>query len=342
LKAIQITKHGGIEVLKCSNIDEPSCPDDKIKIRIKACSINHLDIWVRNGIPGMNLPLPLILGSDASGIVVEIGNKVKSDIRMDDEVIIQPGTYDKDCKMAKIGKENFSKTYGILGETESGLQAEYVILNPLNVYKKPSILSFVESASMPLVFMTSYQMLIERAKLQENEIVLVYGATSGVGMAAIQIAKDIGAKIIATVGNQNKIKYAENLGANYVINHSESNMVEKIKKIAPNGVNVVFEHIGPDTWLNSLRVLSIGGRIVTCGATTGNDVSIDLRHLFMKQQTIMGSTMGSVSTFKKVLEKMNDKVYLPFIDKVYGFKDIREAHLRMENRKHFGKIILIP
>ena len=308
---------------------------------MEACSINHLDIWVRQGIPGLKLPLPLILGSDGSGVIVEIGSNITT-FEVGDEIIVQPGTYDKKCDMVRRGKENFSKSYGILGETEDGVQAEYVILDPINVYLKPKHLSFIEAASMPLVFMTSYQMLIERAKLQENEIVLVYGATSGVGMAAIQIAKDIGAKIIATVGNQNKIKYAENLGADYVINHSKSNMVEKIKKIAPNGVNVVFEHIGPDTWLNSLRVLSIGGRIVTCGATTGNNVSIDLRHLFMKQQTIMGSTMGSVSTFKKVLEKMNDKVYLPFIDKVYNFKDIREAHLRMENRKHFGKIILIP
>ena len=342
MKAIQIKRHGDSSILKCSDIEEPSCPKNKIKVKIKASSVNHLDIWVRNGIQGLNLPLPLILGSDGSGVVVEVGSQVSSDINVNDEVIIQPGTYNKNCKMVINGKENFSKTYGILGETEDGLQAEYVILDPINIFPKPSKLSFSDSASMPLVFMTSYQMLIERAKLQENEIVLVYGATSGVGMAAIQIAKDIGAKIIATVGNQNKIKYAENLGADYVINHSKSNMVEKIKKIAPNGVNVVFEHIGPDTWLNSLRVLSIGGRIVTCGATTGNNVSIDLRHLFMKQQTIMGSTMGSVSTFKKVLEKMNDKVYLPFIDKVYNFKDIREAHLRMENRKHFGKIILIP
>ncbi len=342
MKAIQIKKHGDASILECSRIDEPSCPDDKVKVKIEACSVNHLDIWVRNGIPGMNLPLPLILGSDASGIVVEVGKRVSHPIHENDQVIIQPGTYDQNCKMAKIGKENFSKTYGILGETEDGLQAEYVILNPLNVYPKPIELSFIESASMPLVFMTSYQMLVERAKLIKNEIVLVYGATSGVGMAAIQIAKDIGATVIATVGNKNKVSYAEELGADYIINHNNSDMVKEVKKVVPNGVNVVFEHIGPDTWLNSLKVLSIGGRIVTCGATTGSNVSIDLRHLFMKQQAILGSTMGSVNVFKKVLGKINDKVYLPFIDKVYDFKDIKEAHLRMENREHFGKIILTP
>lgn len=342
MKAIQIKKHGDANILECSRIDEPSCPDDKVKVKIKASSVNHLDIWVRNGIPGMNLPLPLILGSDASGIVVEVGKQVSCSIHENDEVVIQPGTYDRNCKMAIIGKENFSKTYGILGETEDGLQAEYVILDPLNIYPKPSKLSFIESASMPLVFMTSYQMLVERAKLLKDEIVLIYGATSGVGMAAIQIAKDIGAKVITTVGDKSKIDYAEKLGADYIINHNNTDMVKELKKIVPNGVNVVFEHIGPDTWLNSLKVLSIGGRIVTCGATTGNAVSIDLRHLFMKQQTILGSTMGSVNTFKKVLEKINDEVYLPFIDRIYNFKDIKEAHLRMENRKHFGKIILEP
>jgi len=195
---------------------------------------------------------------------------------------------------------------------------------------------------MPLVFMTSYQMLLERAKLVKNETVLIYGGTSGIGMAAIQIAKDIGAQIIATVGDNHKMNYAKDLGADYVINHNDDNILQEIKNITSNGVDVVFEHIGPLTWQNSLKSLSVGGRIVTCGATTGNIVSIDLRHLFMKQQTILGSTMSSLSIFKKVITKINDKKYLPSIDKVYKFKDIKEAHLRMENRKHFGKIVLIP
>ena len=341
MKAIQIKKHGNVRVLNYSEIENPICPPNKIKIKIRACSINHLDIWVRSGIPGMNLPLPLILGSDGSGIVVEVGSQVKS-FDVNDEVIIQPGTYDKSCKMVKDGKENFSKSYGILGETENGVQAEYVVLNHENVFQKPKYLSFIEAASMPLVFMTSYQMLIERAKLLKDETVLIYGATSGIGMAAIQIAKDVGAKIIATVGDESKVEYAINLGADYVINHNDSDMLQKIKNITKNGVNVVFEHIGPVTWLNSLKALSIGGRIVTCGATTGKKVSIDLRHLFMKQQTILGSTMSSLSVFKKVIKKINDKKYLPYIDKIYKFKDIKEAHLRMENRKHFGKIVLTP
>ena len=282
MKAIQIKKHGDSSILKCSDIEQPPCPKNKIKVKIKASSINHLDIWVRNGIKGLDIPLPLILGSDGSGIVVEVGNQVSNDICVDDEVIIQPGTYNKNCKMVADGKENFSNTYGILGETENGLQAEYVILDPINIFPKPLKLSFAESASMPLVFMTSYEMIVERSKLSNDEIILIYGATSGIGTAAIQISKDIGAKVIATVGNKNKINYAEQLGADYVINHNDSDIVKEVKKIAPNGVNVVFEHIGPETWLNSLKVLSIGGRIVTCGATTGNIVSIDLRHLFMK------------------------------------------------------------
>ena len=304
MKAIQIKKHGDVGVLSYSEIDEPVCPPNKIKIKIKACSVNHLDIWVRSGIPGLNLPLPLILGSDGAGFVTEVGNKIKS-FKVNDEVIVQPGTYDKNSIMVKNGKENFSKTYGILGETEDGVQAEYVILDPINVYLKPKHLSFIEAASMPLVFMTSYQMLVERAKLINDELVLIYGGTSGIGMAAIQIARDIGAKIITTVGNDNKIEYAMNLGADYVINHNDDDMLKKIKDITSRGVDVVFEHIGPLTWQNSLKSLSIGGRIVTCGATTGKSVSIDLRHL-------------------------------------YKFKDVKEAHLRMENRKHFGKIILTP
>ena len=341
MKAIQIIEHGDIKVLNCVDITDPICPSNKIKVKMEACSINHLDIWVRQGIPGLKLPLPLILGSDGSGIIVEIGSNITT-FEVGDEIIVQPGTYDKKCDMVRRGKENFSKSYGILGETEDGVQAEYVILDPINVYLKPKHLSFIEAASMPLVFMTSYQMLVERARLRQNEIILIYGGTSGVGMAAIQIAKDIGSKVISTVGDDSKIDYVKSLGADYVINHYDDNILKEIKRITNRGVDVVFEHIGPATWMNSLKVLSIGGRIVTCGATTGSHVSIDLRHLFMKQQTILGSTMSSVSNFKKVLDKIDDKKYIPFIDKIYKFENIKEAHSRMENRAHFGKIVVVP
>ena len=341
MKSICINKHGSVDVLKVVENDEPICPSNKLKINIKACSLNHLDIWVRNGIPGFNIPLPLILGSDASGVVIEVGQKI-NDYSIGDNVIIQPGTFDKNCNIVKKGKENYSNSYGILGETQDGVQTEYILLDPINIYKKPNHLSFEEAACMPLVFMTAYQMLIERALLLPEEIVLIYGGTSGVGMAAIQIAKDIGAKVITTVGSSNKKKFVENLGADYILDHNDKGLAKKIKDISSKGIDVIFEHIGDLTWKQSLKVLGIGGRIITCGATTGSSVKIDLKHLFIKQQTIMGSTKGRLGTFKNVVEKINNKNYIPFIDDVYKFHNIKNAHLRMENREHFGKIVLIP
>ena len=204
MKAIRIHNHGDIECLCVDHIPEPQTADNKVKVQIKAAALNHLDIWVRNGIKGLDIPLPLILGSDGSGIVVEVGNQVSNDICVDDEVIIQPGTYNKNCKMVADGKENFSNTYGILGETENGVHSECVCLNERNVHKMSDFLSFQEASSMQLVFMTSYQMLVARANLLKNETVLIYGGSSGIGSAAIQIAKDIGASVITTVGDKNK------------------------------------------------------------------------------------------------------------------------------------------
>jgi len=343
MKAILIKEHGDVNVLNSILKPEPACPPNRIKINIKACSINHLDIWVRNGIPGLKIPLPLVMGSDASGIIVEIGKElISSGYSLGDTVVIQPGTFDSSLINSKNKKENYLSSYGILGETEDGVQSEYVILKPENIYPKPKHLSFEEAASMPLVFMTSYQMLIERAEIKKDDIVLIYGGTSGIGMAAIQIAKDIGATVITTVGNNEKKNFVKKLNPDYILNHQEDDLYKKIKNISPKGVDIVFEHIGLSTWEQSIRALAIGGKIVTCGATTGNQVSIDLRYLFMKQQSILGSTMGSLSTFKNVFDKINTMKYHPYIDEVYKFDDIKKAHMRMENRKHFGKIVLIP
>ena len=342
MKAIQIEKHGSPDVLNFSEINEPICCNNKIKIQINACAINHLDIWVRRGFYNHVLPLPMILGSDGSGTIIEVGKDV-NEYQIGDDIVVQPGLFDSSCEVAGRGMENFSNTYGILGETENGVQSEYVVLNPENIYLKPQHLSYEEAAGMQLVFMTSHQMIVSRANLQKHETILIYGGSSGVGSAAIQIAKDIGSTVIATVGSENKIKHAYNMGADYVINHNNADLKSVIKDLCKkNGVDVVFEHIGLDTWKNSLSVLNKGGRIVVCGATSGNIVNINLNHLFIKQQSIIGSTMSSISTFEEVMNKINKNIYRPFIDKVFRFKDVKDAHIRLENREQIGKIILIP
>jgi len=338
MKAIQIREHGNSDVLAVRDIEQTICKPNQIKVNIKACSINHLDIWVRNGLPGLKIPLPLILGSDGAGTIVEVGDTI-SNYKKGDDILIQPGTFPDNDK-----KENYSPKYGILGETENGVQCEYINLKEKNIYLKPKHLTFEESASMPLVFMTSYQMLVTRANLHKDETVLIYGATSGIGSAAIQIAKNIGSRVISTVGNKNKIKYAEKLGSDYVLVHyNNDNLSKQIRDITSNnGCDVVFEHVGEKTWPNTMKSLAIGGRVVTCGATTGPNINIDLRHLFMKQQTIMGSTMSCIKSFNEVMNNINNHLYKPFVDKVFTFNEIKEAHNYIEKRMQMGKIVLVP
>ena len=347
MKAIYIENHGSIENLKYSNIKDPVLKKEQVLVEVKAASINHLDIWVRKGLPNMKVPLPLILGSDASGVIIEIGKEGKrKGYNLGDEVVIQPGTWLSEEFKQKIDlSENFLSSYGILGETQNGVQSEYVALNINNIYPKPKHLSFEESASMQLVFMTAYQMLIERAQINKKrkEKVLIYGATSGVGSAAIQIAKYFGATIYATVGNNSKIEYAKKMGADFIYNHNEKDWLLAAKEELKNDkIDIVFEHTGSDTWSNSLRLLSKGGRIVTCGATTGANVKINLAHLFMKQQSILGSTMSSYSSFLGVMKLIENKALFPFVDRVYKFSDIKSAHKRIEERKQFGKVVLVP
>ena len=342
MKAVRINEHGGLDKLIYDELPEPDCTPNKVKINIKASALNHLDIWVRIGLPRLPVPLPIILGSDGAGTIIEVDSKI-TEYKIGDDVVIQPGIFCKECKYCTAGKENLCLEYGILGETENGTQAEYVVLDPVNVHLKPEHLSYEESASMPLVFMTAYQMLIKRAQLQQNETVLVYGGSSGVGSAAIQICRELGAKVIATAGNDGKCDYSENMGAHHTVNHNQDNWLNEVKKITDQrGVDVVFEHIGSATWKQSLRILAKGGRIVTCGATTGPDVNINLAHLFMKQHSILGSSMSDIQSFNEVMNKISEKKYTPIIDKIFPMEDIRLAHEHIEERQQMGKVIVVP
>ena len=342
MKAVRIDEHGGLDKLIYDDLPQPHCTQDKVKINIKASALNHLDIWVRIGLPGLPVPLPIIPGSDGSGTIVEVGANINN-YHIGDDVVIQPGTFCRECQHCVNMRENYCLDYGILGETENGTQAEYIVLDPINIHTMSDQLSYEDAASMPLVFMTAYQMLIKRAKLDSNETVLVYGGTSGVGSAAIQICRDLGAEVIATAGDDDKCEYSENMGAHYVVNHNHDNWLDEVKNITgKRGVDVVFEHIGSATWEQSQRILSKGGRIVTCGATTGPNVNINLAHLFMKQHTILGSTMGNIPAFNEVMDKIKDGRYIPMVDKVFPMEDIRDAHEYLENRKQMGKVVVVP
>ncbi|MCH7731256.1 MAG: zinc-binding dehydrogenase [Candidatus Marinimicrobia bacterium] len=340
MKAIRIHKCGGPEVLRWETVPDPLCLPNQVLVQMKAMSINHLDIWVRNGL--FNYPLPIIMGSDGAGVIVEVGQEVEG-WKVGDAVIIQPGTYCGNCQFCQEGKENFCADYGILGETENGTQCELMALNSEQLERKPDFLSFEEAAAFPLVFLTSYTMLIRRAKIQNRETILILGAGSGVGSAAIQIAKLYNCRIIATGGDEKKLQLAKSLGADYVINHSAEIIHKRVKEITDGvGADIVFEHVGEATWNSSLKSLRRGGRLVTCGATTGANVSINLRHLFIKNLSILGSTMGDRKAFSEVVEWLAQGKIKPVVDRVFSMSEVAKAHVHIENRQQFGKVVLVP
>lgn len=340
MKAVRIHEHGGQDVLRWEDIEIPDIGDDQVLVNIKATAMNHLDLWVRNGIPGV--PLPIILGSDGVGIIEKKGIGVKG-YEVGDAVVIQPLTYCGRCRFCRKGLENYCESWGILGENQDGTMAEYIAVDEKNIRLKPRQISWENAASFSLVGQTAYTMLVRRANIQFGEFVLVWGAASGVGSMAVQIARAKGCKVIATGGNSEKLALAKELGADKVVNHYEEDVVVTVKAFTDgNMADVVFEHVGAKTWKTSLNALGKGGRIVTCGATTGSKIELDLRHMFYKQQTIMGSTMGDVAAYDDVLSMVNTGDVKPVVDKVFKMEDIRKAHDYLENGNQIGKVVLVP
>jgi len=291
MKANRIHQHGDLDVLSIDEIAKPTPSESQVLVQVKAAALNHLDLFVRKGIPGV--PLPLVLGSDGAGVIAEIGTNINN-FNIGDEVIIVPFKTCETCEFCKSGQEQLCIKYFIRGEHLDGCQSEYVAINENYILPKPANISFPEAAAFPLAYMTAYHMLKTKADLQAKQSVLIWGASSGIGSGAIQIAKNIGAKTITTVSSDDNKHYAKNLGADLVINYKDEKVAEIITEITEGkGVDVVFEHPGKSTFLTSMRVLKTGGKIVTCGATTGPIINLDLRHVFIKHQQIIGSTMGN-------------------------------------------------
>ena len=341
MKAIRIHQHGDIDVLRIDEIDKPIVKADEILIRISASALNHLDIWVRKGLPGV--PLPIIMGSDGAGIIESIGNKVPDNLsfKVGDEVVLAPVRSCGNCEYCMDGMENLCAQFGIPGENCDGLMAEYVAIPAKYVLKKPSGLSMYEAASYPLTAITAYHMLVDKVQVKEGDWVLVYGASSGVGSMAIQIAKALGAHIISTVGSDEKRKFAQELGAEHIINYKKESTSKVVKSVTDGkGVDIVFEHTGASTWAESIRSLKRGGKLVTCGATTGPIVKIDLRGLFIKHQQLIGSTMGTLQNMKKVTALIESGKIKPVIDKVFDYTEIKSAHQRLEKGEQFGKVVI--
>ena len=340
VKAIRIHEHGGIDKLVIDELPAPAPKSNEAAVKIKSTSVNHLDIWIRGGLPNVIYPLPLILGSDGAGTVAEIGGEI-TDLKIGDRVLISPATSCGHCEMCMSGKENLCREYQILGEHRDGTDAELVTAKRENIFKLPDNVSFDDAAASALVFMTAYQMLVDKARIQPMEDVLILGASSGVGSAAIQIAKLYNARVIAVAGSDDKLEKARSLGADDVINYNSENIFQGVRRLTgKRGVDVVFEHTGKATWNDSVLSAKRGGRIVTCGATTGFDAVTDLRHIFFRQLTIYGSTMASKSKLFTMLDLLSRKKFKAVIDRTMHFTEVRKAHEIIENRQHFGKIVL--
>jgi len=338
MKAIRIHQHGDLDVLSIDEIAKPNPTENQVLVQVKAAALNHLDLFIRKGVPGV--PLPIVMGSDSAGIITEIGANIKK-FNIGDDVIIVPFKTCETCEFCRSNQEQLCKKYLIRGEHLDGCQSEYVAVDEKYILPKPENISYPEAAAFPLAYMTAYHMLKTKANLQANQSVLIWGASSGIGSGAIQIAKNIGAKIITTVSSDENKQYAKNLGADYIINYKDENAAAKVKEITEGkGVDVVFEHPGKSTFLTSMRVLKTGGKIVTCGATTGPIVNLDLRHIFIKHQQIIGSTMGNKKNLVELIDLINQSRIKPIVSKTLPFTEIKNAHQILEEGKQLGKIVI--
>lgn len=340
MKALRLHQHGGTDKLSIDDIPAPLPRPNEATVKIAATSINHLDLWVRGGMRNVSLPLPMILGSDGTGVIAEVGIGI-TDLKPGDRVLISPGTSCGKCNQCLSGHDNLCREYKILGEHCDGTDAELVAARRDNIVKLPDNVTFEDAAASSLVFMTAYQMLVEKARVAPLEDVLVMGAGSGVGTSAIQIAKLFNAHVIAAAGSDEKLEKAKALGADDVINYNSEKISDSVRRLTnKRGVDIVFEHTGQATWNESILSCKRGGRIVTCGATTGAEAVTDLRYVFSRQLTIYGSTMGSKNLLFTMLGLMSKKKFKAVIDRIMPYTEVREAHEIIEARKHFGKIVL--
>ncbi len=340
MKAIVFERHGGPEVLKYTEAPNPIIRPWEVLVRVKACALNHLDLWVRAGMPNVPIPLPHIPGSDIAGEIAQIGAEVTT-VRVGQKVVLAPGVSCGKCPACISGQDNRCRQFTNLGYMIDGGCAEFVRCPEVNCLPYPENLTFEEAASIPLVFQTAWHMLVARAELQPGEAVLILGAGSGVGSAAIQIAKFFGARVIATAGSDGKLEKAKELGADHVINHKTQKIRDEVRRITNKaGVDVVFEHVGTATWEDSVASLAPSGRLVTCGATTGYDAKIDLRFLFVRQLSLLGSFMGTKSDLQRVMKLVAAGRLKPTVDRVFPLGECAAAHAYLEEGKQFGKVVL--
>jgi NADPH:quinone reductase-like Zn-dependent oxidoreductase len=340
LKAARIHEFGGPEVLRYEDVPDPKPRKHEVLVRVKACAMNHLDLWVRKGLPGVKLPH--ILGSDIAGEIVEVGEDV-SGMKTGQRVLLAPMHFCNHCAQCTAGRQNQCREFTVLGNAVDGGNCELIAIPQVNVIPIPDSLDFNNAASVPLVFLTAFHMLTGRASIRPGDTVLVLGANSGVGIAGIQIAKMFHATVIATAGDDRKAQRARELGADYVVDHYKQKIADEVRRITQRqGVDIVMEHVGKATWEDSVKCLKPGGTLVTCGATTGPNVALELRFVFSRQLNLLGSYMGTMGELHQVLKFVFDGTLKPVVDRTFPLAEVRAAHEYLENSQMFGKVVLNP
>jgi NADPH:quinone reductase-like Zn-dependent oxidoreductase len=342
MKAAIFHEHGGPEVLRYEEAPQPKPGAGEVLIAVKATSVNHIDIFLRRGMPGVKVRFPKIVGSDAAGVVQEIGADVIG-LEVGQRVTINPGISCGHCEFCAAGYGSQCTAYAMVGEHVDGAYAEFVKVPAHVVLPIPDSLSFEEAAAAPLVFLTAWSMLVEKGQIRPGEDILILAAGAGVGTAAIQIAKLVGCRVFATASTDEKLARAKELGADVLINYMTEQFDRSIRELTnKRGVDVVVDYIGADTWVQSLRSARRGGRVLTCGATSGFAPQTDLRQIFYRQVRVIGSTMGSHRDFLDVMKCIFRGQLKPVIAQVLPLKDARRAHQMIENRAVFGKLVLVP
>ncbi len=340
MKAMVIREHGGPEKLLHEDVPTPEPGPGQVLVRVEAVALNHLDIWNRIGIPGLKIKFPHILGADIAGQVAKLGPGVHG-IAEGTPIVVNPGISCGHCRECLSGRDNLCREYSILGEHVDGGYAEFIAIPAANVVPRPARMSATDAAAFPLTMLTAWQMLVTKARVQPGETVVIMGAASGVGTAGVQIAKLLGARVIATATSDAKCERARQLGADEVVNTETQDLVEVVRKLTgKRGADVIFEHVGKAVWQKVILACARGGRIVTCGATTGYDVVTDLRHIFFRQIAVLGSTMGSKGEMFTIVDHVAAGRLKPVVDRVMPLADAAEAHRLLEDRAQFGKIVL--
>jgi NADPH:quinone reductase-like Zn-dependent oxidoreductase len=339
-EAVVLREHGDPDVLTRESIELPEPGAREVRVRVRAVAVNHLDLWVRRGLPNIHLEYPHRLGSDVVGEIDALGPGARA-VTVGGRVVVSPGVSCGICDRCLSGADNYCGKFAILGEQTQGGYARHIVVADTNLAPYPGDLPFIQVAAVPLVFLTAWQMLVDKAGVRPGETVLVHAAGSGVSTAAIQIAKLHRARVIATAGNDAKADKARELGADEVINYAKQDFVGEVRRLTEKrGADIVIDHVGGDIFGKSILATATGGRIVTCGATAGHKPPVDLRHVFFRQISVFGSTLGSKGSLFAILEHVRSGQLKPVVDRVLPLWEASQAHRILETRQAFGKIVL--